>query len=445
MTTGRIVLVLLLAAAGAACAAFGEFASDDPGFAERPGTFEGRFIALADADMAATAYADGKLEPLEGAADEARLFVNGAASGSAPASNSVVSWPQVIDVSPDGRFAYVAETRGAPPPRVAKVDNPFEDFPPGSRLTVLGVGDDALTGVAQIRGAGVNLQSVEAAANGRFLALGSEEDGAELVIIPLTDGLPAGEPLKFALAPPFKDEDGERRVRTLHLSPDSAMIAVNIANLRVQFYRLTLDESGLPSAVTALGAPVEGLGRRLAVGKWTPDGRYFLITDTNSFDAGPAMLFQGPSAISVVAPPAADTPARFVSRATVGRFAEGFSISPDGRRVAAVNMERTYLPEIAPLAFWKGRRLYSVSLLSLDPATGAVAETSRVSAAGVLPEDVIFDKTGDNLAVAVFHRRKGADRKRGFIDFYAVENGKLVAQGATQAMMRGPHDLVALP
>lgn len=445
MRVGRVALVFLSVSAIAACAALGEFASDDPGFAERPGVFNGRFIALADADMAATAYADGRLEPIAGAADEARLFVNGAGQGTAPASNSVVSWPQVIDTSPDGRFVYVVETRGAAPAGVERVESAFTDFPEGKRLSVISVSEDGLTPAAEIADAGLNLQSVEAAANGRFLAIGSEEEGAELVIIPLAGGLPAGDPIKFGLSPPFKDGDAERRIRTLHVAPDSLTLAVNVANKRVQFYRLSLDGAGLPVAVAAIGEPVEGLGRRLAVGKWTPDGRHFVVTDTNWADGAIEMLTQGPSRLSVIAAPSEGKPARIVSSAEVGRSAEGFSLSRDGRFAATINMERTYLPEIAPVAFWKGRRLYSVSLLSLDPQTGALVELDRITAAGILPEDVIFDTTGENLAVAVFHRRKGADRKRGFIDFYSIENGKLVAQGATQAMMRGVHDLVAVP
>lgn len=440
-----IFSVLILPAAAAGCAVLGEFASDDPGFTERPGTFDGRFIAIADADMAATAYADGQLEPIDGAADEARLFVNGAARGRVEASNSVISWPQIADVSPDGRFLYVAETRGGPPGDVEKVKDVFLDFPVGRRLSVFEIGVDGLDPAASIEDAGRNLQSVEASADGGFLALASEEDGAELVIIPLFEGLPSGAPRKIALSPPYKHDDTERRVRTLHLSPDGAAIAVNVANRRVQFYRLVLDGEGIPISASPDGDPVEGLGRQLAVGRWAPDGRHFLISDTNWADGQLHMLTQGPSVISVLAPPKDSEPARIVSQTKVGRSAEGFSLSRDGRLVATINMERTYLPELAPLAFWKGRRLYSVSLLTFDPTTGALREIDRIKAAGILPEDVIFDDAGKNLAVAVFHRRKGAGRKRGFIDFFAIEGGKLVAQGSTQAMMRGPHDLVALP
>lgn len=429
----------------AACAALGEFASDDPGLQERAGVFKGSFVAVSDADMAATAYVDGRLEPFAGMADMATLLRDGAAAGTAPASNSVVSWPQIVDAGPDGRFVYVVETRGSAPAGTERVANAYLDFPEGKWLTVLSVGAEGLAEAARLDGVGTNIQSVEAARDGRFLALGTEDEGGELVIVPLSDGLPAGEVRRIALKPPFAADDKERRIRTVHLSPDGRMIAVNVANRRVQFYRLEADASGVPAGATPVGAAVEGLGRRLAVGKWTPDGRFFVVTDTNWAESQIHMLTQGPSVLSVVAPPADGAEARIVSRAKVGRSAEGFSLSHDGRFVATINMERTYLPQLAPLAFWNGRRLYSVSLLSFDPATGALAEIDRIKQAGSLPEDVIFDATGDNLAVAVFHRRKGEDRARGFIDFFAIRGGKLESQGVTQAVMRGPHDLVAIP
>jgi hypothetical protein len=70
----------------------------------------------------------------------------------------------------------------------------------------------------------------------------------------------------------------------------------------------------------------------------------------------------------------------------------------------------------------------------------------RIEQAGILPEDILFDATGRNLAVAVFHRRKGPDRRRGFIDFYSIENGRrLVSQGVTQPLMRGAHGLAGIP
>ncbi len=436
-----------LASAGfAGCAALGDFSSDDPGFTETPGNFEGRFLAVSDADMAATAYADGKLEPFEGAMDELTLFEAGAPVATAPAPNSVISWPQIADVSPDGRRAYVIETRGSLPAGTQAVDSVYTDFPEGRSLRVFDIGNASLTEIARIEDVGANPQSVEVSADGRFLVIATERDGAELTVIPLDpEGLPR-QPRFINLSPPYSQGDAEPRIRTVHLSPDNRTLAVNVANVRVQFYDLSADEDGQPARAVALGPPLE-VGVRLAVGRWTPDGRYFLVTDVNSYESRLAMLTQRGGQVHVIAPPSGNaTPARLVSSARVGRFAEGLELSDDGRLVASIAMERTYLPELFFLETWPRRRAYLLTLLSLDAETGRLTEIDRIRAAGVLPEDVIFDESGRNLAVAVFHRRKGPDRRRGFIDFFEIgDDGALRAQGSTQAVMRGAHDLVRIP
>ncbi|MEO1252405.1 MAG: hypothetical protein AAFW81_08675 [Pseudomonadota bacterium] len=439
----RWVLAAVFVLAAGSCATIGDFASDDPGLDERPGRFEGRFIAVSDADMTATAYADGVLEPV-GDADAATLFVNGAPAGAAFASNSVISWPQIVDVSPSG-LVYVVESKAPAPEGVKRYDDVYTEFPEGNAMTVLRASASGLETVSVTQDVGLNLQSIEIARNGAFAVVGSEEDGAELVVLALDADGRIAERRAIDLDPSYKEDDLEKRVRAIHLSPDGAMIAVNVANRRVQFYELELDASGVPSGARRFGAPSDDVGRRLSVGKWTQDGRHFVITDVNWPEATVGMLVQGPGKLVSLAPPANQngTPL-VVSEARVGRSPEGFSFSLDGRYAASVNMERTYLPAIPPLAIWQGRRRYSVSLLTVSDA-GALSEISRVYKAGILPEDVIFDETGENLAVAVFHRRKGADRERGFIDFFSIENDALKSQGVTQAVARGAHDLVLLP
>lgn len=435
------LVVALAVAAAISCSS----TRQDAGPAERPGEFRGRFVAVSDVDMAATAYANGRLEPLTGAVDTATLFVDGASVATAPASNSVVSWPAIIAASPDGRHVYVAETRGPAPADADTVEDAYTAFPEGRRISILSTEGDRLEVVGIVEDAGLNIQSIAASRDGRFLVLGSEEEDAELVIIPLADGLPAGSPSRIALSPPYSDTDAESRIRGLYLSPDDRTIAANVANRRIQFYRLMPNAEGFPTDVKSLGDATSDFGVRLALGAWTPDGRRFLATDTR-WPASPiGMLFTSASRLTVIEPPGEDGGApRIVSEARVGRGAEGFSISPDGRHIASVNMERTYLPEIPLLSFWPGRRRYSVSLLSLDPVTGALEERGRVRAEGLLPEDAIFDRDGENVAVAVFHRRKGPDRTRGFVDFYRIESGHIVNQNVTQGTERGVHDLVLL-
>lgn len=436
-------LITLISAVG--CATFGDFASDNPGFEEAPGTFDGRFIAVSDADMAATAYADGKLEPFDGALDEVTLFAGGQPISKAAASNSVVSWPQVATVSPNGRRAYVIETRGSPPAGTARVDSAYTSLPEGRALRVFDITGDSISEIAVVENVGLNPQSVEISADGKFLAIASESEGAELTIIALDEGGLPEEVRLISLDPPYNAKDQEKRIRTLHLSPDGQKLAVNVGNVRYQFYLFDFDDAGIPTTVAPIGDPLE-FGVRLAIGRWSPNGQYFIVTDVNAYDSSLQMLVQRGGQVHVVKVPTGNAPAELVTSNRVGRFAEGLDISGNGDLIASIAMERTYLPELFFLETWPRRRTYLLTLFSFDQETGKLVELDRIRTAGVLPEDVIFDEQGRNLAVAVFHRRKGADRRRGFIDFFEItEDGKLRPQQRTQAVMRGAHDLVRLP
>ena len=86
-----------------------------------PPIFAGRALLVAsDADMVATAYADAQLDRMPGIVDTLSVIPLPLAAenpqvAEVPASNSVMSWPQVIAVAPNGQRAYVAEVRSPPP------------------------------------------------------------------------------------------------------------------------------------------------------------------------------------------------------------------------------------------------------------------------------------------------------------------------------------------
>ena len=80
--------------------------------------FQGRYLAiLSDADMVASAYMNGDLGPRSPEMqDELSLIpLNNGLPGEPhriPVSNAATSWPSILALSEDGRFAYVAETDG---------------------------------------------------------------------------------------------------------------------------------------------------------------------------------------------------------------------------------------------------------------------------------------------------------------------------------------------
>jgi len=79
--------------------------------------FSGRALLVAsDADMVATAYADAKPDRVAGIEDTLTAITlpldpERPTVSSIQVSNSVMSWPQIIAVSPNGNYAYVAEVR----------------------------------------------------------------------------------------------------------------------------------------------------------------------------------------------------------------------------------------------------------------------------------------------------------------------------------------------
>ena len=102
----------------AACTALGEPAHARNGGA--PLDFQGKaLVAIADADMLASAYVEGQLGPVEGR-DALSVIPLGKEPGQLRAfdvevSNSVAGPPSAVAVTPDARHAFVVETFGQRP------------------------------------------------------------------------------------------------------------------------------------------------------------------------------------------------------------------------------------------------------------------------------------------------------------------------------------------
>ena len=443
-------LFLLIAFLVAALLIIADFRSDALPAANNKPVFDSAFYAAADGDMAATAYADGKLAPLGIEKPDRVMWIDdGEIRESLFASNSVISWPQIIDTSPDGNFVYVVETKGPASMDVDTYDNVYKDFPNGSKLQTywkrMGSRGEYFT-LLDTKPAGLNPQSVSASKDGRFLIVASEQNGAELVVFTLKRNAPTSDIRKLSLDISYRDRDTRQKIRTAHLSPDGKVIAVNIANKRYQFFSLEKDENDIPTKTVPLGDPTPD-GNKLSVGKWTPDGKYFLYTDVfwgeSSFDA----LFSKRGVLRSIKVDPLNGYHKEVGQIKVGHGPEGFDISDDSKMAITVNMGRTFLPERPFLKAWPKRKFYSLSLIDIDNTTGGLSlVATSPDYPGILPEDAIFDKSGRNIAVAVFHRRHGENRNKGFIDYWSIkgdaENRSLEPQNAHLETVRGPHDLV---
>ena len=117
-------------------------------------------------------------------------------------------------------------------------------------------------------------------------------------------------------------------------------------------------------------------------------------------------------------------------------------MSPDGSRLVAVNMNRTYLPDSIPARWFPGRDTASLSLIAFDAERGQGQVLDEAHFEGLLPEDAVFDADGDAIAVAIFHLRGG---DQGLVEFWTVTDDRLQRSGYRLPVARGAHDLLRLP
>jgi hypothetical protein len=139
---------------------------------------------------------------------------------------------------------------------------------------------------------------------------------------------------------------------------------------------------------------------------------------------------------------------KVVSTADVSLSPEGMEMSRDGALFVTVNMERTFTPE-GPLSFlFPRRRQASLSLISFDARTGELHTVDGPLAFdAVLPEDAVFDRDANMLAVAIFNDRVERP-KDGWIELFAIDrshgNPIVVPTGKRIRMPRGVHDLAVV-
>jgi sugar lactone lactonase YvrE len=404
-----------------ACLALPALLLARPAAADPLDALRGRvMVDIADGDFLVSTYLDGRLAPEDGRRDVLRVTTLGPGAreaGAVTVSNSVTATPESVALSPDGRFAFVVERLGTRPTGATLA----RDLPAGHALTAVDLRDPAaprLNGMARLA---AQPESVRMSADGRFLAVpSSDRSGPVLQIIAVSDG--ALGPVTSVPLRALGLGDAVASFADWHPAGDAIALNLNTRN-EVLFLRVAAGAEGQVS-VQPWGAPVP-VGRDPFVGRFTPDGRHYLTADWGRDFSATTMegrLPTQPSTLSVVQldAPERGTEAihRKVAEGQTDRSSEGIAISPDGRLVATVNMRETAFPPGHP----RHTRDASISLLRLDPATGALTRLGETLFEGVLPEGACFDATGEHLVVAVYAYPEDSAGAGG-LEVFRVENG----------------------
>lgn len=412
--------------------------------------FSGRYLlALSDADMVPSAYVDGQLGKRQaGVEDTLTVFplpldLRNRSSqpltvGRANVSNAVTAWPFSMAVSPDGRSAFVIETSEPAPGTATR----FDELPVGRQLRSLDLVDPMNPQVVNTVELGNRPEAIDINSQGDLLlATTSREPGKQIHLIPV-EGARLGQPQSFQV--PVREGDGA--ITGVRWHPSGRFFAVALTNQdAIAFYQVNRTNNG-NYQIQPWGEPVQ-VGRSPVGGYFTPNGQFFV---TNSVHWG-----EDVDGFFVGAPPGSLTSIRFVAEGSnpqhqvvstvqTGISPEGLAMSRDGRLIATPNMIRSYVP-------WDNPRLTpysSISLTTLDPATGQLQAAGEYPLEGeVLPQGIVFDATGENLAVTSAIDFDLTER-RGRVHFFQVVQGdtpRLEATGFKASVVRGAHQLVLIP
>ena len=414
-----------------------------------PITFGGdKLLIASDADMVATAYADGKLDRVAGVEDtltviDLPLNYNNPQIASISVSNSVMSWPQIIATSSDGTKAYIVEVRSRPEDGIQQLET-INDMPEGKYLTVVDLADPTQPKILESIAVGNNPEHISISPDGKLLAINLQDKGRELLIVKLQPNGKLGERFYFPIASESTRTDNQAAI--WHPSGKYLAMTQNY-NSQVGFYQVI---TGLNEDIQVMpyGEPLK-VGNHLTHLRFSSDGRYLLASDLK-WNTKPSQqlnfLLNPPGeAISIGFEPESEQPPTIVSRVDVGLSPEGFAISPDDSLLVTVNMRRTYLPDYIPA--WRGKPYSSLSLVKFNSQSGQLTHVDEYGFEGLLPEQVTFDSAGKSLAVVIFNYRESSPRK-GAVEFWHVMAGakpRLERTGYKIDVVRGAHDLVLLP
>jgi DNA-binding beta-propeller fold protein YncE len=392
-------------------------------------------VALSDADMSASAFADGKLLKESGARDiltsiPLPLTDRSQEIGQVVVSNSVTTWAKGIALSPDGRVAFVLESRGQVGDTLKSVKNAELDLPAGSKMFVVDLANPSKPAVKFGAPVGKLPMAIDILQNLIVIVSGETDKEVQLVEV---DG--TGRPTRIvntALKMPGV------RATDVSWHPGGEFIAVTLDESKsIMLMKARKNPQGKVVAFDPFGKPL-AVGTKPGFGKFNADGSVYVVTDVKD-RSGKGELF----AIQFnTTGEAATAEHKIVSQATVGVLPEHFAISPDGATVVTVNANKTYQS-------WESGELSrksSLSLLTLGK-DGKLTNVSETEFDGILPENVIFDKTGDNIAVSVYEYFDFGKRNGG-IEFFKVTKGgtpALTKSSVKVNVARGCHSIRMIP
>lgn len=408
--------------------------------------FNGKAIlAISDGAMLASGYIDGKL----GTRKPDRLTIvspkDKKVISSLSVSNSVGTWPNIMAISPDGKFAVVTEPWGQP----TKDAKEFKEIPKGKSLSLIDLSDLTNPKLIQTIESPYAPSAVDFHPDGNLIAVTFPFKN-QLGLYPFENGKLG----KLTTVAVDENISGKKLPLEFKWHPSGKFAAITLAaSNRVVFYAYenkNLKQWGDPMVT----APLPGKGQ------WTKDGKHFLITTiTATGDLNQNNYRHNTSLFAVFQFDQDDKPnsprRRANDRKTTYKslpiqhsrvsqvpngmgYVENFAISPDGKWVVGLNMVASWLPKS-----YTGRTTYSeLTLFAFDQENGTLTPHSTTKLDSIfLPQGIVFDKDGSHIAVTSFQHDKKQGGSLNFYKFSPTKKLPFEKEGAAIPLPRGAHFL----
>jgi len=394
-------------------------------------------IAISDADMAASALVDGKLFkekgardalstikfPLEKSYDEVKSVI---------VANSAMNSTKAMVLSPNNHLAYIVDTRGAPADNITEVKNVRDEFPAGGFITVVDINDVSHPKVLYKFPTGKNPIGIDISPKGEYLVLCSEEEGKEIQVLELD---PNGKPIRIINKPHGLPAG---KISDVSWHPNDNYIAFTMEDTKaVGLIKTTRDAPTNKIIRLEVQGKLLKVGTFPGAGQFTPDGKFYIVPDLKRSAEISSQENNGD--LFVIKFNLDGGSEHFlITKAKVGENPENFAISPDGSLIVVANIKKTYYA-------WDNANLdkkASLSLLKLTP-DGTLTTHGEYEFDGILPKNIAFDKSGNNIAVTVYDYFNYG-RHFGGVEFWKIKHGNkpsLQKQDFKLFLPRGCHAL----
>jgi 6-phosphogluconolactonase (cycloisomerase 2 family) len=401
-------------------------------------------LSLSDVDMVGTAYIEQNLGPRVAQPDTLSIFdlrrPAPNAVGQITASNSVFSPPLVMDVTPDGKLALVVETLQPRGQEATRLDQ----LVPGRTLRAFDLSNPAqprLVSEVEI-GARPSAIHINPAGDLAVAVGGSPANGLMFYRIQQNR---VGQMKQIPLPLPPRPELTNEMVTSVQWHPSGRYIAVHLpSRSQVALIEVVRDSQGEVTD-TRLWGNVITTNKFPFIGRFTPDGKFYITTDLMWGRDTQGFFFTNQGLLtSIRLAEVGSTGERarhsVTGVTTGGLHAETIAISPNGRYLVASRMGSTWYPKNHPAYNPQA----ALALYEINPADGRLQLRSEHQFEAMLPQGLAFDPSGQFIYVGVSQYERDQNPLRGAIEVWRVQTGAASTLERTQRIFRAPRGVHTL-